>query len=92
MTKKAFRAFAIGDKVKLTGKFLRSTGQHAGKEGQSVWTILGFSNGDRWAIVDQPTDTSHYTAAELTEDPSLRYRRIAVANLYICGQLDSRNA
>ncbi len=94
-TKKAFRAFAIGDRVKLTGKFLRSTGQHSGGEGQSVWTITGFSNGGAWAITDEPAYSAaagYYSAEELAADPSLRFRRIAVANLFIVGQLDSRNA
>jgi len=90
-TKKAFRDFAVGDKVRLTGKFLKSTGQYSGKEGQSVWTIQGFTNEGRWAIVDEPADTSYYTADEIASDPTLAFRRIAVGNLYICGQLDSRN-
>lgn len=91
MTKK-FRDFAIGDRVKLTGKFLRNTGQHTGSEGTRVWTITGFANDGRWAITDQPSDTSYYTSEEMAADPTLGYRRIAVENLYIVGQLDSRNS
>lgn len=92
-TKKAFRQFAVGDRVKLTGKFLASTGQRTGSEGRRVWTITGFSNGGAWAIVDQPLSCAadFYTAEELAADPTLAFRRIAVANLYIVGQLDSRN-
>ena len=92
-TTKAFRAFAIGDKVKLTGKFLKSTGQQRGPEGLSTWIITGFSNGGRWAITDQPAANpeGYYSADELAADPTLAFRRIAVENLYIVGQLDSRN-
>jgi hypothetical protein len=85
-----FRKFEVGQKVKLTGKFLKSTGQGRGSAGLDTWTITGItSNG--WAITDEPTDTSYYTAAELAEDPTLKFRRIALANLYIVGQIDSRN-
>lgn len=75
------KPLAVGDRVRLTGKFLRNTGQYAGPEGRSVWTITGFSNAGRWAITDQPTNTDHYSAEELAADPSLAFRRIAVANL-----------
>lgn len=71
----------IGDKVRLTAKFLRNTGQYTGSEPFSRWTITGFTNGGQWAVTDQPTDTSIYTADELTADPTLAYRRIAVGNL-----------
>jgi hypothetical protein len=77
------KTFAVGDRVQLTGKFLRSTGQYTGREGSSVWTITGLCNGDRWAITDQPAEhpAGYYSDAELTEDPTLAFRRIAVANL-----------
>lgn len=89
---KKFRDFAIGDRVELTGKFLRNTGQHTGPEGMSTWVITGFTNEGRHAITDEPkSDTSYYTAEEMAADPTLCYRRIAVENLYIVGQLDSRN-
>lgn len=75
--------FAVGDRVRLTGKFLRSTGQIAGGEGQSVWTVTGFSGASR-VVTDQPLSAASlesYTAAEIEQDPTLRFRRIAVANL-----------
>lgn len=74
--------FAIGDRVQLTGKHLRSTGQYTGTAGSSVWTITGFSNGDRWAITDEPRpDDGMFSAEELAADPTLAFRRIAVGNL-----------
>lgn len=33
------RSFAVGDRVRLTGRFLRSTGQFTGPEGQSRWIV-----------------------------------------------------
>lgn len=73
---------AIGDKVRLTSKFLQCTGQFTGREPQAVWTVTGLTNGDRWVIVDEPLhDPSIYSAEELADDPTLAYRRIAVGNL-----------
>ncbi len=80
MAKKA--PISIGDRVQLTSKFLQCTGQYTGKEPASVWTVTGLTNGDRWAIVDEPVhDLSIFTADELASDPTLAYRRIAVGNL-----------
>jgi len=75
------RVFVIGDKVRLTRKFLRNTGQHTGKEPFSRWTITGFTD-NGWAIVDEPHyDPSMFSADELAADPTLAFRRIAVGNL-----------
>ncbi len=84
-----FRAFEVGSRVKLTGKFLRSTGQGRSSEARSVWTVTGFSG--PWAITNEPTDTRWFTPEELAADPTLAFRRIALANLCIVGQVDSRN-
>lgn len=81
----AIKSFSIGDRVQLTGKFLRSTGQYMGREPASVWTITGFSNGGAWAITDEPAcnPPGYYSDAELAADPSLAFRRIAVGNLQV---------
>lgn len=73
----------VGDRVQLTSKFLRSTGQYTGREPASVWTITGLCNNGRWAITDQPADhpAGYYSDAELADDPTLKFRRIAVSNL-----------
>lgn len=77
--------FNVGDRVQLTSKHLRSTGQYTGSEPFSVWTVTGFSNGDRWAVTDEPLGleycNSTYSTEELAADPTLAYRRIAVGNL-----------
>lgn len=79
----ATKSFAIGDRVRLTSKFLRNTGQYVGREPASVWTVTGFSG--PWLIVDEPLDAETiarlWSEQELIEDPTLRYRRIAPANL-----------
>ncbi len=77
------QALAVGDRVQLTSKFLRSTGQYTGREPASVWTITGLCNGDRWAITDEPASNppGYYTDQELLAEPSLAFRRIALANL-----------
>lgn len=70
-----------GDRVRLTSKFLRSTGQYTGDEARRTWTVLGFSRS--FAIVDQLLSDSAqwFTADELAADPSLKWRRINVGNL-----------
>lgn len=77
------KSFAIGDRIQLTGKFLRSTGQYTGREPASVWTVTGFSGS--WLITDEPLPPQYvnetWTAAELAADPSLAYRRIAPGNV-----------
>lgn len=90
---KTFRNFQVGSKVRLTGKFLKNTGQHRSPEARSTWTITGItSNG--WAITNERLSDESlkmFTAEELAADPSLAFRRIALANLHIVGQADSRN-
>ena len=74
-----FRKFEIGTRVKLTGKFLKSTGQGRGSAGLSVWTITGFSNAGAWAITDEPVaNPEMWTAEEHAADPTLKFRRIAL--------------
>jgi hypothetical protein len=64
---------AVGDRVKLTGNFLRDTGQQVGGEGQSTWTVLKlerWGSGSIFAVVD-----------ERSYSPTEDYRRINAANL-----------
>ncbi len=75
--------FAIGDRIQLTGKFLRNTGQYTGRAGSSVWTITGFSGS--FIVTDEPLPTelvhSMWTAEELAADPSLAFKRLAPGNV-----------
>mgnify|MGYP001610860389 CR=1 FL=1 len=79
------KRFAPGTKVRLTAKFLRSTGQHRGSEGHSVWKVIE-DRGDM-VLVDEPWDLS-LTEQELKADPSLKWRRIARPNLQQVGKPD----
>lgn len=87
-----FRDFQPGTRVRLSGKFLRSTGQLAGGEGRKVWAVLDIETAAHWIVVDEPACTDRYTAAELGKEPSLAFRRIAKANLVIVGQTDARDS
>ena len=82
--------FQGGDKVRLSAKFLRSTGQYTGSASRRIWTIKEIQ--DEFAIVDEPADTRWYSAAEIAADPSLKWRRINVANLVRIGTFSSRDA
>ena len=73
----------VGSRVRLTGSFLKSTGQQRGREGASVWTVVG--NTPSFVIVNEPADTSYFTPAEMAADPSLKWRRINKGNLEIVG-------
>ena len=80
------RTLKTGDRVKLTGQFLRSTGQMAGGEGCSRWTIVACSCGLCRAM------PGHFVATdEDSYDQPGRPRHIATANLYRIRTLDSRN-
>lgn len=86
------KTFAIGDKVRFTGKFLKNTGQQASGEGRATFTITGHSGS--FVIVDQPLDASTlsmFTATELAADPTLRFRRINPANLHHVGTVTVDN-
>lgn len=79
---------AIGSRVRLTGKFLACTGQRTGSEGMSVWTVkacaCSLCQGGAHICTDEPNGPEFlrlYTAEELAQRPSLRWRHIAVANL-----------
>ena len=83
-------AIAVGDRVRLSGAYLRSTGQAASREGTKTWTVKGIT-GD-FAIVDEAADTRWFTDSELATDPSLRWRRIALGNLVRVGAVSARNS
>lgn len=87
---KVRRMVRVGDKVRLTGEFLRATGQAAGPEGASCWVVRAIDR--EWAVVDQPADVAWYTAEELEADPSLRFRRIALGNLEVVSEAWWRQA
>lgn len=84
--------FEPGDRVRLTGVFLKNTGQRAGGEEQSRWTVracdCGLCASGRYSAVDQqysPLSVS-WTPEELAADPRLQWRHILNANLEQVGK------
>lgn len=81
------KRFNVGDRVRLKGSFLRNTGQIAGGEGQSVWTVQEHpgcrmcASGD-YVLTNQERSTPEdFTAKEYAADPLLKYRHINSGNL-----------
>lgn len=72
-------AIRIGDRVRLTGEHLRNTGQTVGSAGLDRWTVTGIHRD--WAITNEKLSGDWFTPEELAQDPTLTYRRIALANL-----------
>lgn len=88
----AKKTIKVGDKVKLTGKFLKSTGQFAGSAGLSTWEVTAIEGS--FAVTNQELSSESlnmFSAEELAADPTLKFRRIAVANLYKVGELTVNN-
>lgn len=83
----------IGDRVKLTGKFLKNTGQRTGSAGLDTWTIVGFWGDGDYAFVSEPhacqSDPTGYE--DLAPEDRPKWRSIAVANLYKVGTLTPDN-
>lgn len=83
----------VGDKVKLTGKHLKSTGQQTGSAGFSTWVVTAIEGS--FAVTNQESSpellSQLYTAEELASDPTLKFRRIHVGNLHKVGTLTSEN-
>ena len=75
----------VGDKVKLTGKFLRNTGQFTGSEGLSQWIVqacpCSLCEDGRYVAVNEPS----------ASDPD-RPRHFNARNLYKVGTRVSDNA
>ncbi len=84
--------FKPGDKVRLTSKFLRNTGQYTGDEPRKIWTIRAVepkTHGLQLVTVDElKGDLSYYTAEELEADPELKWRRINAGNLMLASKPD----
>ena len=55
-------SFQVGDRVRLTGKFLRNTGQYTGKDAHGKWTVVSVD--DDFIGVDEPADTSWFSPEE----------------------------
>lgn len=84
-------SFAPGTKVRFHGRFLKSTGQQAGGEGQKVFTVVECGcagcKDAAWPTVavderrygyDEP---GYFTDEEKAAHPELKHRHIATSNL-----------
>jgi hypothetical protein len=84
-----------GTRVRLTGIFLRNTGQMAGGEGSSRWTIVqcdcrlcrGNTSGSAFVAVDEPHECQSNPKGyeDIPEAERPRWRHINVANLEVIG-------
>jgi hypothetical protein len=92
------KRYPVGTRIRLTGKFLRSTGQAVGGEGQSVWIVrecpcslckrdFVCSNQER-----TPAELAlNYTPDEIRDMPHLRFRHFALSNVCAVGEITVRN-
>jgi len=82
------KSFTVGSKVKLTGKFLRSTGQVTGHAGMDRWIVQACEcrncKEGTWVCTNEPGLTDLYTTEEIAAEPWLSWRHIAVFNLQAC--------
>lgn len=83
-----------GTKIRMSAKFLRSTGQLAGGEGRKTWTVLHVyrARGEAYPmlLVDEPSADPFrdYSDAERMNDPRLLWRRISSFNVSVVGKPD----
>lgn len=82
----------VGDRFRLTGKFLRSTGQTRGSAGLSVWTRVACSclmcaRGE-WIASNEAGSAEVYPDLPPEEIPP---RHFAIANVCRVGTVDARN-
>ena len=81
-----------GTTVRLTGIFLKNTGQHRGGEGASRWKVLPWSESgfpgpasDSFVVVNEPQDPSYYSDITSTRSDGQFMRLINKGNLEIVG-------
>ena len=80
--------YRSGERVRLTAKFLRNTGQHMGQEPLSVWTIQAcecdLCKTGRFIATDQidPEDGTlrHINLSNLEPASTADLRRIGISN------------
>jgi hypothetical protein len=77
-----------GTPVRLTGAYLKSTGQQRGSEGASKWKVIGPVPGmPRHVYVDEPHPEEYRTMmwGDLPESERPKWRAFALGNLQIIG-------
>ena len=92
------RKIEVGSKVALTGRFLKSTGQHTSPDAHKKWTVIYIDKSGMFVNVDEPRDWHEwYTQEEfdaMSDEDKLivSHKRFHIGNLYVVGTLDVRNA
>lgn len=89
------KKFNVGDRVRLTSKFLHNTGQFAGGEGNRTWTVVPCD----CSLCTKPSMAGKYVAVDekmsaMGPDPEEtmpRHRHINAANLIKVGSPDYSN-
>ena len=84
------KKITVGCRVRLTGDFLRNTGQVCGGEGQSKWNVVecdcGLCETGDYVAVNQPhicqSDPTGYEDLPVEKRP--KYRHINIHNLETC--------
>jgi hypothetical protein len=83
---------APGTRVRLTGIYLKNTGQQRGGEGSSIWTVLPWSESgfpgrpnDSFVVVNEAQDGAMYSDITSTRPDGKFMRMINKANLQIVG-------
>jgi len=79
---------AEGTPVRLTGKFLKNTGQHRGGEGASRWKVIGPVPGmPEHVYVNEPHSEEYRKMmwGDLPEEERPKWRAIALGNLEVIG-------
>lgn len=100
---KAFRDMSPGTTVAYTGKFLRSTGQVVGSAGLDKFVVqechcshcvakarVAVNQLATWTDPQEPGYDADY-ARDLKAEVGNTWLHINAENLYVVGQLDSRN-
>lgn len=95
---KSPKRYPVGTSIRLTGKFLRSTGQAVGGEGQSVWIVkecpCTVCKRDFVCTNEERSPEAlalNYTADELAAMPHLRFRHFNLHNVCAVGEITVRN-
>jgi hypothetical protein len=84
------KRFAVGDLVRLTGSFLRSTGQYTGPDAHAKWTVQDHQGcrlcaDGRFVLTNEPRQADDmFSAAEMAADPTLAFRHVNASNLERC--------
>lgn len=83
----------VGDRVKLTGKHLKNTGQQRGSAGLSTWVVTAIKGNFITTNEENSPEmcAMFWTAEEMAEDPSLKFRRVHIGNVYKVGTLTTEN-